>query len=221
MVPKRQSYIAAIRHIPPGGVLTLSDVPWEEYEQLLSELGDGYGVRVTYNHGRLELMSPLPKHERYKELISDLASVIADERDVELEKLGSTTFKQEAIAEGTEPDTCFYIQNASRIIGKDRIDLNLDPPPDVAVEVDVSHASTSKMDIYARIGVPEIWRYDETRMHIYRLTPQGYVEVESSLAFPFLTSDTLTRFLEDSKTAPQRSVLKRFREWLRSQVSPN
>jgi len=211
------NYLDAIAHLPAGGTLILADVPWTEYEQLLADLGDGYAVRVSYDQGRLEIMTPSAKREKYKDLILRLADTAADELGCDLDSFGSTTFKQEQLAKGAEPDTCFYVQNAAGVIGKDQIDLSTDPPPDVVVEIDVAHGSASKLAIYASLGVPELWWYDERRLQIYHLTGQGYVEAPGSRAFPVLTSDVLSRFLERSKTEPQRAVLRSFREWLRAQ----
>jgi Uma2 family endonuclease len=213
--PHQTSYLNAIEGLPPGRSLILNDVSWEDYEQLLDDLGDSSGNRVTYYEGRLEIVSPSSKHELYKELILLIGHVIGDETGSVVESRGSTTFKQKSLAKGAEPDTCFYVQNASRIIGRIKIDLIVDPPPDIAVEIDVSHRSKIKLAIYERFGVPEVWRYDERRMRIYQLTPQGYVESMVSISFPFLTPDVLTDLLERSKTMGQSAVLRSFREWLR------
>ncbi|HEV8487557.1 MAG TPA: Uma2 family endonuclease [Blastocatellia bacterium] len=216
MTTTRQSnYLDTIEALPPGRSLILNDVSWEEYEQLLDDLGDSSGNRVTYYEGRLEIVSPSSNHEMYEELILLIGHVIGDEMGCDVESRGSTTFKQKSLAKGAEPDTCFYVQNASRIIGKLKIDLSADPPPDIAVEIDVSHRSKTKLAIYERFGVPEVWRYDQRRMRIYLLTPQGYVEAAASLTFPYLTCDVLTDLLERSKTMGQSAVLRSFREWLR------
>jgi Uma2 family endonuclease len=217
MTTQAINYLDAIEHLPAGGTLILTDVSWEEYQQLLADLGDGYGVRISYDDGRLEIMSPSMKHEKRKDLISYLARTIADEMDVTLESCGSTTFKQEQLAKGAEPDTCFYVQNASRIIGKEEIDLSIDPPPDIIVEVDISHESTGKFTLYAALGVPEIWRYDGKQVQIFHLSEQRYVDMPASFSLPILTSDALARFLEQSKTEGQSATLRSLREWLRSQ----
>ena len=219
MATQTLSYLDAIAHLPAGGTLILTDVLWEEYEQLLTDLGDSYGARITYDQGRLEIMSPSYRHENYSQVVSQLARIIADELDIILESLGSTTYKQQWLARGVEPDACFYVQNAPRIIGRERIDLRVDPPPDIVVEIDVSHESTGKLAIYAGMKVPELWRYDEHRAHIYVLIGQGYVEVPASRTFSFLTSEALSQFLEQSKTEGQTGTLRSFREWLRGQIS--
>ena len=212
---QQTNYLDAIERLPVGRTLTFSDVSWEEYEQLLSDLGDSSGSRVTYDEGRLEIVSPSSNHEMYEELILLIAHVIGAETGCDVESRGSTTFKQKSLAKGAEPDTCFYVKNASQIIGRLKIDLSVDPPPDIAVEIDVSHRSKTKLAIYERFGVPEVWRYDERRLRIYELTPQGYVESAASLTFPFLTCEVLTDLLERSKTMGQSAVLRSFREWLR------
>ena len=209
-------FTEAIEHLAPGGTLVLTDVSWDEYEQLIAELGEGYAVRVSYDHGRLEIMSPSSKHEKYSELMLGLVDVIADVMDYDLESFGSTTFKSQKLAKGSEPDTCFYIQKAASVTGKDTLDLAVDPPPDIAVEVDISHKSFLKFTFYAEIGVPEIWRCDDKGVEIYHLTGQRYVEAQVSRAFPFLTSDTLSEYLELAKTKSRASVLRSFRLWLRS-----
>jgi Uma2 family endonuclease len=210
-------YLDAIAHLPAGGTLILTDVPWEEYEQLLADLGDRPGTRITYDNGRLEVMSPSSKHENFIRMIERLTYAIAEEAGIVLESFGSTTYKQEWLARGVEPDGCFYIQSAARIIGKDRIDLTNEPPPDVVVEIDVSHESTRKFAIYAGMGVPELWHYDNRRARIYTLIDQSYVEVPASPTFPVLTSEAMSQFLEQSKSEGQTAALKSLRDWLHAQ----
>jgi Uma2 family endonuclease len=164
-------------------------------------------------------MSPSSKHENFARLISELALIVAEEANVVFEDLGTTTYKQELLAKGVEPDACFYIDNAPAIIGRDQIDLKTDPPPDIVVEIDISRESTRKLAIYAGMGVPEVWRYDGQRAQFYLLTGHDYREVYASLVFPILTTDVLARFLEQGKTEGQTAVRRSFREWLRAQAS--
>ncbi|MBA2733151.1 MAG: Uma2 family endonuclease, partial [Acidobacteria bacterium] len=170
-------YMDAIAHLPAGATLRLPCVSWEEYEELLSQLSDHPGTRVSYDARKVEIMSPLPEHEEYKDFILRLAQVISDESGITLETRGSATYRQKRLAKGAEPDTSFYVQNAARIIGQRTIDLEVDPPPDVVVEIDTTNESLSKFNIYAALGVPEIWRYDGEQAHIYQLTDQAYDEV--------------------------------------------
>lgn len=213
------SYIDAIAHLPAGGTLLLYHVSWTDYEQLLTDLSDGYGVRVSYDEGRLEIMSPLAEHEAYKDLIHDMVRLLAIETGGQLETRGSATLKQQLRAKGAEPDACFYVQNAARIIGKRRIDLTVDPPPDIVVEIDVTNESLSKFPIYAALGVPEIWRYDEHLLRMYLLEADRYTETPASHALPALTSALLTDHLEQSKSEGQSAALQRFRDWVRGHQS--
>src|SRR5688572_29367395 len=152
MPTQAAAYVDAIRQLPPGSELIVPDVSWAEYEQLLAELGEGYSVRVTYDDGRLEVVTPSRQHEKSKDFILRLAHVLAEEFGLSLESFGSTTFKQEVLKQGAEPDTCFYVQRAAEVIGKDDVDPAI-YPPDVVVEVDVSHSSVRKLKFYARLGV--------------------------------------------------------------------
>jgi Uma2 family endonuclease len=215
---KPMSILAAIEHLPEGGTLILPEVGWEEYERLLEELGESNRVRVSYNQGRLEIMTLSPIHEMYKDLILMIVRITADLTASELETRGSTTFKETSFAQGAEPDTCFYVQNASQVIGLRKIDLSVAPPPDVVVEIDIGHESPRKPEIYRNLGVPEVWRYDEERLQMLTLTAEGYVETPVSQAFPSLTAEALTRFLEQSKTAGQSATLRAFRQWLHGQL---
>jgi Uma2 family endonuclease len=215
MATQTSNYIEAIHHLPAGRLLSIDNVSWEEYEQLLAELGDSYRVRINYDRGRLVIMSPSQYHEMYNRLLADLALMIADKMGRDFENRGSTTFKEESFKSGAEPDTCFWVQNATAIIGKRTLNLYLDPPPDVIVEIDISHASRFKFDFYAHLGVPEIWLYDEKILQIYHLIDKSYVIADASLAFPILTGEILTRFLEQSKTEGQSAARRAFRHWLK------
>jgi len=210
-------YIDAIAHMPAGSTLTIPDVTWENYEQLLHDLGDSSSVRVSYDNGKLEIMSPLLSHEVWKDLINRVVDALALHLGVDVEICGSTTFKHEQLAGGVEPDTCFYVQNYQKIIGKGRIDLSVDPPPDIAVEIDLSHSAINKPAFYSSLRVPEFWRYDERHMRIYHLVEGKYVEVPAGSTFPILTSELLTDLLERCKTEGQSGSLRWFRKWLLDQ----
>ena len=166
-------------------------------------------------------MSPLRKHEKYKEFIGDLVKAAADELDINIESSGSATWKKEKDQKGTEPDISFHIANAERVIGKDELDLTVDPPPDLAVEIDVTNESLNKFPIYAALGVREIWRYIEKRKSvvIYELREGAYVEIHSSLSLPLLTPEVLAQFIESSGAGGQKKALTAFRRWLKTAVN--
>lgn len=218
MTPRTATYLDAIAHLPPGGTLSVPDVTWEEYEDLLKDLEEsGWKLRVSYDHGELIIMSPSARHERYRDLILHIASRVAEKMNVVIESLGATTFRHQARRQGVEPDTCFYVKNAARIIGRPDIDLRSDPPPDVVVEIDITRQSARKLPIYAGLGVTEIWHYDERRLRILHLIEGQWTEASASRAFPLLTADLLTRLLEQSKTQGQSAALASLRDWLRAQ----
>jgi len=209
-------HLDAVRHLPAGATLIIHAFAWEEYERLLEDLSDGSHVRVSYDRGKLEVMSPLPEHEDYARFIDDLVRALSDTLDLKLEKRGSATWKKRSLARGVEPDACYYVRNADRIIGKRTIDLESDPPPDIVVEIDVTNESLSKFPIYSALSVPEIWRYDGRIAQFYELGVDAYWEVLESPCFPGLKPATLAEALEQSKTEGQTAALAAFRQRLRA-----
>ncbi|NJL52332.1 MAG: Uma2 family endonuclease, partial [Hydrococcus sp. SU_1_0] len=168
--------------VPPGQTIVLDDINWEEFEAILADLGENRSSRIAYDQGRLEIMTPLPEHEVNKEYISDFVKVLLEELDIEFCPLGSTTFKNQIMFKGIEPDSCFYIQNEAAVRGKNRLDLTIDPPPDLALEIDITNRSHP--EIYQSLGVPELWRYEKNKLQILLLVDGKYVESEASLNFP-------------------------------------
>jgi Uma2 family endonuclease len=204
--------------VPPGQRLLLQEVTWQEFETILEELGDRRGSRLAYDNGTLEIMMPLPEHEDDKEIIGDLIKALLEELDIEFRSLGSTTFKKSR-TQGLEPDQCFYIQNEAAIRGKKRIDLSVDPPPDLAIEIDVT--SRTHPSIYEALGVPELWQFDQGKLQINVLQGGSYALVAESPSFPGLTlSGVLPRYLAESKIVGRNKVLKAFRQWVREQIEP-
>ena len=140
-----------------GPSVVLTNVTWATYERLVDDLADCSAPRLTYDRAVLEITSPTPEHERLNRMLTDLIGAIAEELDIDTENLGSSTFKREDLERGFEPDSCLYIQNAARVRGKSRLDLSMDPPPDLVIEIDITSASIEKLPIYALLGVPEVW----------------------------------------------------------------
>ncbi|MGK7877864.1 MAG: Uma2 family endonuclease [Xenococcaceae cyanobacterium] len=166
--------------LAPGSAVTIPNVSWPEFESILQDLGEHRAARVAYSKGNLEIMVPLPEHEIPKELISDIVKTLLKAKNITYQPFGSTTFKREGTA-GVEPDACFYIQNYQRMIGRRRLKPN-DPPPDLAIEIDVTSKTT--LEAYQAIGVGEVWIYDSGKLTIYLLTEEQYVESDTSLTFP-------------------------------------
>ncbi len=204
-------------HVPPGQRVLLRDVTWQELETILEDLGEHRAARIAYDRGILEIMAPLPEHEDDKEIISDLVKALLEELDIEFRCLGSTTFKNQAMAQGIEPDQCFYIKNESKIRGKKRLDLTVDPPPDLALEIDIT--SRTHPNIYEALKVPELWRFDKGKLQINVLQDGHYVESQQSLNFSkFKLIETIPQYLEQSTTAGRNATLKAFRLWVKNQI---
>lgn len=203
--------------VPPGQRVLLRDVTWQEFETILEELGEHRAVRIAYDRGVLEIMAPLPEHEFGKEIISDLIKALLEELDIEFLSLGSTTFKNKKMLQGIEPDQCFYIQNESKVRGKQKLDLETDPPPDLALEIDVT--SRTNPSVYESLKVPELWRFEKGKLQINLLKNGVYVESPRSAIFPnFDLSTTIIQYLELSQTAGRNSVMRAFRSWVREQL---
>jgi Uma2 family endonuclease len=193
------------------------EVSWQEFELILDELGEHRSARVAYDNGTLEIMTPLPEHEAAKEIIGDLVKALLEELDIEFLTLGSTTYKNQAMLKGIEPDQCFYIQNELAIRGKKRLDLSVDPPPDLALEIDIT--SRTHPNIYQALGVPELWRFEQDKLQINFLQAGKYIVSPNSMIFPKIPLvEVIPQYLEQSKTAGRNTTMKAFRQWVREIV---
>ena len=200
--------------VPPGQRLLVRNLDWPEFERILTELGEHRASRIAYNQGILEIRMPTPEHEVDKELIGDIVKTLLDELEIDCECFGSTTFKQEAMNSGIEPDQCFYIQNHAQMRGKRRLDLSIDPSPDLAIEVDVT--SKTQIDAYINLGVPELWVYTQNQLKIYTLQAGQYESVTISPTFPELPIlDWVTDVLVQSANLGRSPALRAFRKKVR------
>src|SRR5205809_3072191 len=147
----------------------LDNITWETYQRLMEERGERPKPRYAYDRGRLEIMVTSYEHENLKHIIATLIELLAGELEIDIEGAASTTFQREDLAQGFEPDASFYIQNAARIRGQKQIDLNTDPPPELVIEIDISHPSLNKFPIFAGLGIPEVWRYHRQALTIFKL----------------------------------------------------
>jgi Uma2 family endonuclease len=204
---------------PPveGSSFVLYGVSWETYEKLLEAFAEHPKLRITYYQGTLELMTPLPEHETYSWTLGRLITVLTDELGLEIRGLGSTTWRSKPKAAGKEADECFYIQNEVAVRDKLKIDLNTDPPPDLAIEIDISSSSIDKMAIYAGLKIPEVWRFNEGKLTIHVLTNSVYVESETSLAFGSFPVRELAKFMQLDSQKGENARMREFREWVRLQ----
>lgn len=201
--------------------VVLRNISWETYERLLAENADRSAPRLTYDRGDLEIMSPLPRHERFRRAIESIGDALNAELDATIDtSFGSTTFRREEAEAGFEPDACFYIGSEPLVRGKDRIDLRVDPPPDVVVEIDITSPSIPREATYARLGVSELWRYDGDRLEILLLEGERYVSATTSRAIPGLTAVALTGLLRELEGADWKTWLRRVREWAHEFAGP-
>lgn len=203
--------------VKPGQQLLLKNVSWQMYENILEELGERRATKINYFQEILEIMTPLPEHEDDKVIIGDLVKALLEELDIEARSLASTTFKSESMKTGVEADDCFYIQNEAVIRGKKRIDLTIDPPPDLALEIDIT--SRTRLDNYEALGVPELWRYDGESLEINVLENGKYVKSTVSRNFPNLPLiDVIHQYVEESRIKGRNATIKAFRSWVISQI---
>lgn len=201
--------------VQPGQRVLLRNISWDEFEQILDELGNRRAARVAYYKGTLEIMVPLAGHEDGKEIIGDLVKILLEEFDIEFRSLGSTTLKRRDMTSGVEPDACFYIQNEPAIRGRDRIDLNFDPPPDLAIEIDITSKSEIKNNSYQALGVSELWIYDGRSLAINLLQNCQYVTTNQSQIFPDLPIvEVIPRYVAQSKVEGRNVAIKAFRAWV-------
>jgi len=200
------------------GHVVLCGIAWSTYEALLADM-EHSGTRLTYDRGYLEMMSPSDEHERLKRLIGRLIEALTEELSIPIRSAGSTTFKLELQRRGLEPDECYYVASEPKVRGRDELDLSVDPPPDLAVEVEVTSDIIDKLPIYADLGVPEIWRYDGEHLRVVRLQgDRTYAEQERSSAFPFLPIAEVQRFLDQRNATDETSWIRSFRMWVRARA---
>jgi Uma2 family endonuclease len=203
--------------VKPGQQMLLKDISWQQLENILEELGEKRAARLSYSHGWLEIMVPLPEHEKDKEFIGDLVKIILEELEIDFEPLGSTTFKSESMTQAVEPDACFYIQNYAAVIGKNRINLTVDPPPDLAIEIDIT--SRTRFDNYEILGVPELWRYTQQGLEINLLQQGKYVQANFSPNFPDIPIIQLVNEYGAQCISVGRSqAIKAFKSWIKNNL---
>ncbi|MEP7343232.1 MAG: Uma2 family endonuclease [Acidobacteriota bacterium] len=179
-------FTGIIARLPPGSSLRMDNVSWDHYEELLADPGESHHKRIFYDQGRMEITATTSVQERRKSLIHNLITTLSDELDVDVESLGSTTYKEEWKAKGAEPDDSFYIQIASAVMGKDEnLDLAHDPPPDLVIDVDCSSSSLNRFPIYAGLGVPELWRIYQRLVRIWVLEATATLSLRTAALFRF------------------------------------
>jgi Uma2 family endonuclease len=215
--------LADILHkLPPGRTALIGDVEWSDYLALCGLRDhERIGLRLSFDQGRLEIMSPSFRHEKAGFHLAQMVVVLVEELELPMMAGGSTTFQKEELERGLEPDACFYIGNAAAVQDREEIDLSRDPPPDLAIEIDVSNSSLPKVPIYAALGVPEVWRVRGAHIEfLVRQEDGSYCAFERSLAFPRVRSSDLVQFLAMVPGRNDRERISRFRAWVRQTIVP-
>ncbi|MFN3927354.1 MAG: Uma2 family endonuclease [Pseudanabaenaceae cyanobacterium] len=192
--------------------ITLSCDSWDKYQQIIAALSDR-PVRISFDGSRLEIVMPLELHEFTRAMFEQFVHILAMELGLNIKTMGSTTLSRPDLQRGAEPDNAYYIQNQPLVKGRD-VDLSKDPPPDLVVEIDITHTDIQKLELYAALGVPEFWRYDGQVWRIYALEKGTYRELENSPTFPKVPKLWLYEFLvaaREDELGALRELQKRVR----------
>lgn len=196
--------------------VVFNHLSWLSYQQILQAIGENNRAHLFYDRGTLEITMPLEEHEFYRELIGRFIYFLVSELGLKIKSMGSTTLAREDLERGAEPDNAYYIQNQAKVLGK-RINLTEDPPPDLVVELDITHTDINKLALYARLGVPELWRFNGQIWRIYRLENGVYQEEEFSATFPLVPKTKLYEFLATAKEDEVKAE-KNLRAWCQPQM---
>ena len=200
--------------------ILLHEVRWSTYEALLEDL-EGRRLRLTYDRGRLEIMTLSTPHEWSKKILARAFEVLTEELDIPIRSGGQQTFRQQLKEKGLEPDECYWVQHEADVRGKSDISLDADPPPDIAVEVEISVSVLDRLAIYAALRVGEIWRYDgETIIVAHLQEDQTYRMLDYSPTFPWLPLGELAKFLARRDSMDETRLIRMFRAWVRAELAP-
>lgn len=197
--------------------LILAGVSWKEYVRLLKAFEEHH-LRLTYDRGALEIMTLSFEHENEGYLLCRLIDVLTEELNLPVQGGGSTTFQRRKHQKGLEADGCWWIGNEAKVRGKKRIDLRVDPPPDLIAEVDITRSSLNRMKIYARMKIPEVWRCDGKDLDFFVLDKGKYKKVEESQTFPGCRAAEILPFLSLLHQEDQTSIVRQFRAWVRQNL---
>lgn len=205
---------------PPraGDSLVLFSVPWRVYEDLTRLFADRR-LRITYDRGALEIMTVSLEHEDPSYLLGQLVDVLAEQLDMTMRPGRTLPLRNEALERGLEPDNCYWLRNYAKIKGVKEFVLGKHPPPDLAIEVDVTSSSIPRMPIYEKLRVPEVWRASGNQVRIFLLRKEGaYEEAANSAAFAGLPANVLTRFLKLRRKLDHIGIARQFRAWVRKHL---
>jgi Uma2 family endonuclease len=201
--------------------LVFDGVSWDDYEAMLRIVGDR-PIRVTYDRGRMEIMPPMWAHGGVSDRLGWLIHVLIEELDLPAEGADPVTFKRQDLEKGVEPDKCYYFgPHAALVRGKERLEMGIDPPPDLVIEADITSSSLDRPGIFAALGIPEVWRFTRRSLQFLHLQPDGtYRPAEVGRAFPWLKVADVARFLEQGRTMEKAPWIRSFRAFVRAELAP-
>lgn len=200
--------------LPPGSEVILRDQTWADYETFLNSRRDHAAIKIRFNAQTQEIyiMAPLAGHGRRIDILVDLIKAILRYQGRDWDSAHPITLKRFQQA-GAEPDACFYIQNWQVLLGKDRLDLSQDPPPDLAIEIDLT--SFTDLAIYQTLAVPEVWIYRQRSLTIAVLSPTGYQNCDISPTFPDIdVKNLLPSYVERAWAVGASVALREFEAFL-------
>lgn len=191
------------------------DTDWEGYLKISDAVGERQ-IKVTYDRGKLELMTLSYEHESMKGILSSLLEAYLVERHIDYAMGGGMTFRRQDKDRGLEPDECYWLGSWRAMQGVKRFDPLVHPPPDLVLEVDVSRSSIDRIAMLAALGVPEVWRYRRSGQLEVRVqeTRGEYALVQASRALPGFEPATLLTFLAAHPDLSISGLVRAFRATL-------
>ncbi|MCC5600082.1 Uma2 family endonuclease [Nostoc favosum] len=197
----------------------LQNISWQTFKTMLAEMGSDRNSRLAYDNGTVEIMTPQMPHENSNRVIEGFVGVLCEELDWEIRRAGSLTLTRDDLQRGAEPDSSYYIQNEALVRDKENIDIAIDPPPDLVLEVEYSRSAINKLRLYAAMGVPEFWRYNGSVLRVYTLAGGQYSEVETSPTFAPVSVKEIPRFIQEAKKNGEIATTRVFRVWVQEKIS--
>jgi Uma2 family endonuclease len=191
--------------------MVLENVAWETYV-VLADQRRGSVPRMTYDNGVLELMSPKREHENIGRLIGRMVETYSELKDIEIISVASVTVKRSDLSKAFEADESYYVTNAAQLLGRKELDFEVDPPPDLVIEVEMTSSAIKKMQLFAAMHILEVWRHNGESLQMYRWAEGTYQQIESSLQLPGLTSQRINETLAQRDTIGETKLIQRFRK---------
>ncbi len=204
---------------PAENRVLLQNISWQTFKTMLAEMGSERNSRFAYDNGTIEIMTPQMPHENSNRLIEGFVVVLCEELGWEIKRAGSLTLTRDDLQKGAEPDSSYYIQNEALVRDKENINIAIDPPPDLVLEVEYSRSAIDKLKLYAAMGVPEFWRYNGNVLRVYTLAGGQYSEVETSPTFAPVLVKEIPQFIQQAKKNGEIATTRVFRAWVQQKIS--